>query len=261
MSNGQTEERSSRAAAPKGRLAGKVVLITGASRGIGRALAHACAAEGARLAICARNKNDLKAVAAEVESLGAPCLAVKIDLADLDAAIKLVDSVHRTYGKIDVLINNASILGPRETIMEYPEADWAEVMDVNVNSVFWVTKETLGKMVPQESGSIINVSSGVGRQGKEKWGAYAVSKFAIEGLTEVLADEMKAHRVRVNSVNPGATRTQMRAAAYPGEDPNTLPAPADITNVFIYLASDASRGVSGQKFDAQSKEWLDREEF
>ena len=261
MSNETSGETRTRAAEPKDRLAGKVVLITGASRGIGRALAHACAAEGARLAICARGKDDLKAVAAEIESLGASCLTVKIDLADHDSAVKLVHSVHRTYGRIDVLINNASVLGPRETIMEYPEADWAEVIDVNVNSVFWVTKEALGKMVPQESGSIINVSSGVGRTGKAKWGAYAVSKFAVEGLTEVLADEMKPHHVRVNSVNPGATRTKMRAAAYPGEDPNTLPAPADITNVFVYLASDASRGVTGEKFDAQSSEWMDRKDF
>ncbi|MCB2155359.1 SDR family NAD(P)-dependent oxidoreductase [bacterium] len=261
MSNETTGESKSRAAEPKNRLDGKVVLITGASRGIGRALAHACAAEGARLAICARNKTDLKAVAAEVESLGAHCLAVKVDLADQDAATKLVDSVHRTYGKIDVLINNAGVLGPRETIMEYPDADWAEVIDINLNGTFWVTKQTLGKMVPQESGSIINLSSGVGRKGRANWGAYAVSKFAVEGLTEVLADEMKPHRIRVNSVNPGATRTQMRAAAKPGEDPNTLPAPADITNVFVYLASDASRGVTGEKFDAQSKDWMDREDF
>jgi NAD(P)-dependent dehydrogenase (short-subunit alcohol dehydrogenase family) len=114
-------------------------------------------------------------------------------------------------------------------------------------------------MVPQNAGSIINVSSGVGRRGREKWGAYAVSKFGIEGMTQVLAEEMKPYKIRVNSVNPGPTRTEMRAKAYPGEDPHTLPAPADITNAFVYLASDFSQGVTGEQFDA--RDWMGRADF
>lgn len=245
--------------APAGRLKGKVVLITGSTRGIGRAIAHAAAAEGARVAICGRTREDLLAVADEIKSMGAECLAVKIDLCDHEAAIKLVDTVHRSFGRIDVLINNASALGPRETIMEYPADEWDAVMRTNLTATFWVTKEALGKMVPQNAGSIIMVSSAAGRHGRAKWGAYAVSKAALEGLTQVLADELKTYKIRVNSVNPGPTRTAMRAAAYPGEDPKTLPAPADITNVFVYLASDASAGLNGEMFEA--REWMGRSDF
>ncbi|MEQ8820252.1 MAG: SDR family NAD(P)-dependent oxidoreductase [Sumerlaeia bacterium] len=253
----QTAE--AKAAAPKGRLAGKVCLITGSSRGLGRAIAHAYAAEGAKVAICGRDRESLMGVVKEVQSLGADCLAVKLDLADREDAVKLVDQVQRAFGRIDVLVNNAGILGPRKTIADFPDADWNKVIETNLNSVFWVTKEALGKMIPQNSGSIINVSSGVGRTARAKWGAYAVSKFAVEGLTQVLADEVKDYKVRVNSVNPGKLRTKMRAEAYPGEDPATLPSPADATNVFVYLASDASKGVSGDQFEA--KDWMGRADF
>lgn len=246
-------------AAPNNRLAGKVALVTGSTRGIGRAIAHAFAAEGARVAVCGRNKADVLAVTDEITQIGAEACGIKIDLADYKSAIKLVDGVQRAFGRIDILVNNAGVLGPRETIMEYPADAWEEVIRMNLNSVFWVTKEALGKMVPQNSGSIINVSSGVGRTGKSKWGAYAVSKFGVEGLTQVLADEMSVYKVRVNSVNPGPTRTAMRKEAYPGEDPKTLPAPRDITNAFVYLASDASAGVSGEAVEAA--DWMGRTDF
>ncbi len=255
----QTLTENSPVAPPNNRLAGKVVLVTGATRGIGRAVAHACAAEGAEVAICGRTKDDLVAVSEEIKSLGASCCAVKIDLSDYESAIKLVDAVHRAFGRIDVLINNAGVLGPRETLMEYSAEDWKKVIDTDLNSVFWVTKEALGKMVPQKSGSVINVSSGVGREGRAKWGAYAVAKFGVEGMTQVLADELKEHGVRVNSVNPGGVRTAMRAEAMPGENPASLPAPADITNIFVYLASEASKGISGEQFDA--RDWVGRSDF
>lgn len=246
-------------ATPAGRLKGKVALVTGSTRGIGRAIAHIYAAEGARVAICGRNREDLLAVADEIKSLGAECLAVKIDLCDHEAAIKLVDTVHRTYGRIDVLVNNHSALGPRETIMEYPADEWDAIIRTNLTSTYWVTKEALGKMVPQNAGSIVMVSSAAGRHGRAKWGAYAVSKAGLEGLTQVLADELKTYKIRVNSVNPGPTRTDMRKAAYPAEDPKTLPAPADITNVFVYLASDASAGINGELFEA--RDWMGRSDF
>ena len=259
MSTETTTEEAPKTAPPANRLEGKVVLITGSTRGIGRAVAHACAEEGARVAICGRAKDDLIAVSEEITTIGAECCAVKIDLADHESAIKLVDGVHRAFGRIDVLINNAGILGPRETIMEYPASEWEKVMNVNLNSVFWVTKEALGKMVPQSAGSIINVSSGVGAKGRANWGAYAVSKAALENMTEVLADELKDQSVRANIVNPGATRTDMRAAAVQGEDPSLLPPPADITNIFVYLASDLSKGVNGERFEA--REWMGRTDF
>lgn len=247
------------AAPPAGRLAGKTVLITGSTRGIGRAVAHAAAAEGAQVAICGRDKDALLGVADEIKAIGADCCAMRLDIADYESAVKLVDATVRAFGRIDVLVNNAGILGPRETIAEYPADEWEQVVTTNLNAAFWVTKEALGKMVPQNAGSIINVSSGVGRAGRALWGAYAVSKFGLEGLTEVLADEMRKYRIRVNSVNPGPVRTGMRAAAYPGEDPNTLPAARDITNAFIYLASDASAGVSGEKIEC--RDWMGRTDF
>jgi len=244
---------------PNNRLAGKVALITGSTRGIGRAIAHAYAAEGAKVAICGRNKNDILAVADEIAAIGGESCGIKIDVSDYKSAIKLVDGVQRAFGRIDILVNNAGTLGQRETIMEYDPEEWERVIRTNLNSAFWITKEALGKMVPQNSGSIINVSSGVGLQGKAKWGAYAVSKFGIEGMTQVLADELKVYKVRVNSVNPGPTRTAMRKEAYPGEDPKTLPAPADITNAFVYLASDASSGISGESIEA--RDWMGRADF
>ncbi len=250
---------ATKAAPPENRLAGKVVLITGSTRGIGRALAHACAAEGAKVAICGRNREDLVAVSDELNSMGAEVCAVKIDLSDYSSAIKLVDGVHRAFGRIDVLINNHGVLGPMETLMEYPDEEWERVMNTNLNSTYWVTKEVLGKMVPQKSGSVVMVSSGVARAGRAKWGAYAVSKAGMECMAEVISDELRDQGVRVNVVNPGATRTEMRAQAVPGEDPAALPAPVDITNVFVYLASDASKGVNGERFEA--RDWIGRADF
>jgi NAD(P)-dependent dehydrogenase (short-subunit alcohol dehydrogenase family) len=135
-------------------------------------------------------------------------------------------------------------------------ASWEGVLKTNLTSVFTVTQEVLKLMVPRREGSIINVSSGVGRVGNARWGAYAVSKFGVEGLTQVLADEVKDYGIRVNAVNPGGTRTEMRAKAYPEEDPMTLPTPEEITGVFVYLASTKSRGVTGKSFEA--REWVNQ---
>ena len=136
----------------------------------------------------------------------------------------------------------------------YEFAAWREVMGTNLNGLFLVTREVLPIMLARRSGAIINLTSGVGRVGKARWGAYAVSKAALEGFTQVLADEVRAEGIRVNSVNPAATRTKMRAEAYPAEDPMTLPTPESIMPIFVYLASDESAEVSGQALNA--REWL-----
>jgi len=167
---------------------------------------------------------------------------------------RLVREVIHSYGAIHILVNNASLLGPRETIARYPLSAWEEVVRVNLTGLFMVTKEVLEIMIPREEGTIINVSSGVGRVGKARWGAYATSKFGVEGFTQVLAEEVKARSIRVNAVNPGGTRTEMRAEAYPDEDPMTLPHPDEITGVFVYLATEESEGVTGKSFDA--RDWL-----
>ena len=239
---------------PSGKLAGKVALITGASRGIGKAVALAYAREGAKLFICARRQAPLARAAREIRAGGGEVHWFAADLSKTSDIKQLVKEAKRRYGAVHILVNNASILGPREPIATYPLAAWEAVIKVNLTALFLLTKETLGLMIPQHEGSIINVSSGVGRVGKARWGAYAVSKFGVEGFTQMIADELRESNIRANAVNPGGTRTEMRAEAYPEEDPLTLPAPEEITGVFVYLASSDSAGVTGKSFDA--REWL-----
>jgi NAD(P)-dependent dehydrogenase (short-subunit alcohol dehydrogenase family) len=139
-------------------------------------------------------------------------------------------------------------------VAEYPVVAWEEVVRVNLTGSFFMIREALKVMMPQRGGSIINVSSGVGRIGKARWGAYAASKFGLEGLTQVVADEVREFGIRVNAVNPGPTRTEMRALAYPEEDPLTLATPDEVVPIFVYLASDAATAVTGQSLDA--RDWL-----
>ncbi len=236
------------------KLTGKVALVTGGSRGIGRAIALAYAREGAKIFISARREQELKATVDEIRASGGEAGWTVADISKTRDVKRLIREVRRLYGTVHVLVNNASILGPRETIVRYPLSAWEEVLRVNLTALFTVTKEALGMMIPQKEGSIINLSSGVGRAGKARWGAYAASKFGVEGFTQVLADEVKEWNIRVNAVNPGGTRTEMRAEAYPQEDPLTLPAAGEITEVFVYLASPESEGVTGKSFEA--RDWL-----
>ena len=229
----------------------KVALVTGGSRGIGKAVAAAYAREGAEVVVTARDLGGLEAAAKEIRNSGGRVVALQSDVADRHQVKDLAKEINRRFGRLHVLLNNASLLGPRVPILEYPEEEWEAVMAVNLNGPFFVIKACLPLMTAGGEGSIINVSSGVGRIGKPRWGAYAASKFGLEGLTQVLAAELQPLHIRVNAVNPGGTRTTMRAAAYPEEDPLTLPTPEEITPVFVYLASDASRDVTGQSLEAR----------
>ena len=235
------------------RLDGKVALVTGGSRGIGRAIAAAYARAGARVYICGRNKDDLVTAVHELQASG-DVDGGTADIGSVEDVKRVVRSATRRFGTIDVLVNNASILGPRVTIAEYPDPAWQEVLRINLSGVFFLCREVLPLMLAKRSGSIINVTSGVGRKGKARWGAYAVSKAGLECLTQVLADEVTDSGIRVNAVNPAATRTAMRAHAYPQEDPLTLPKPEEIIGIFLYLASEASAAVSGQSLDA--RDWV-----
>jgi NAD(P)-dependent dehydrogenase (short-subunit alcohol dehydrogenase family) len=230
-------------------LGGKVALITGASQGLGRALALAYAKEGARVVINARNQERIRPVAEEVEASGAEVLALEADVSRGADVRRLVDAATQSFGRIDVLVNNAGVLGPRVEISEYPEDEWRRVIDANLTGPFLVSKAVVPHM--PEGGSIVNVVSGVSVEGRPKWGAYSVSKFGVEGLTQILASELEERGVRVNAVDPGGMRTEMRAAAYPEEDPTTRITPEENTAVFLYLASDESRGVTGERFKAQ----------
>jgi NAD(P)-dependent dehydrogenase (short-subunit alcohol dehydrogenase family) len=227
----------------------KVALITGASQGLGRALALAFAREGARVVVNARSEESVRPIAGEVEDVGAEVLAVAADVSEGADAGRLIDETVDRFGRIDVLVNNAGLLGPRVAIGDYPEDEWRRVIDANLTGPFLVSRAAIPHL--SEGASIINLVSGVSVEGRAEWGAYSVSKFGLEGLNQILAAELAERGVRVNAVDPGGMRTDMRAAAYPEEDPQTRTTPEENTAVFIYLASDESQGVTGERFKAQ----------
>jgi NAD(P)-dependent dehydrogenase (short-subunit alcohol dehydrogenase family) len=233
---------------------GKVVMITGASQGLGAALANAFGAAGAKLSICSRTKSDIVDVGRRVSTLGASCLAQAVDLRDEKAVRNWVERTAAELGTPDVVINNASVLGPRLPLIDYPLDEWRPVVESNLDGAFFVTRSVLPAMTRRGRGSIINVSSGAALPPRPNWGAYAVSKAALEALSLNLAAELAGTGVRVNIVDPGAMRTSMRAAAYPHEDPVRLKEPGSISSLFLWLASDESAAVTGQRFSAS--EWL-----
>jgi NAD(P)-dependent dehydrogenase (short-subunit alcohol dehydrogenase family) len=235
------------------RLEGKTALVTGGSRGIGKAIAKTYAKEGASVIICGRDEQALLGACREISQYG-EIEYIQTDISDKRDVKILAGQIEEKWTSLNILVNNASILGVRASILDYPEDVWEEVVKINLNAQFFITKAVLPLILKSQNGSIINVSSSVGRRGVANWGAYSASKFGLEGLTQVLADELRSRNMRVNSVNPGGTRTSMRANAYPQEDPLTLPSPEDITPVFLYLASDESIGVTGREFNA--RDWI-----
>ncbi|QHT60953.1 SDR family oxidoreductase [Paenibacillus lycopersici] len=237
-------------------LQGKTVMITGASRGLGKALAGAFARNGARLALSARSEAPLMQVKQELEALGAQVLAIAGDMSLSRDVERFVAAAEVVYGGVDVLINNAAILGPSPIplLLDYPEEDYADVLRVNAVGPFLVTRRVLANMLVRGEGSIINVTSEAGETGYAGWGAYGISKFAVEGLTETWADELQETAVRVNMVDPGEMDTEMHALAVPDCD-YALADPREVTDAFLYLASGASRSVNGQRLLAQQFEW------
>ncbi len=234
-------------------VSGKVVLITGASHGLGRALAEAFARGGARVALCARGEAALAAVAESLVASGAEVVWRAADVRDERAIDELARAAEGRWGPVTVLINNASILGERVPLAQYPIPTWRDVLDVNVTGALITIQAVLPGMRSAGRGSIINVTSGVGNVARADWGAYAISKWAVEALTYNLALEERDSGIRVNAVDPGAMRTRMRQAAYPEEDRARQRPPAELTGVFLWLASDASENVTGQRFRAP--EW------
>ncbi|MEZ5529954.1 MAG: YciK family oxidoreductase [Porticoccaceae bacterium] len=241
--------------APAGLLAGKVIAVTGAGDGIGAVAAKTFAAHGATVILIGRTVQKLEQVYDDIETAGGPqpgiypiCLngATEKDYQDMH------DRLEETFGKLDGLLHNAGELGQRTPIANYKLDSWQKVMQVNVTAQFLMTKALLPLLEKAERASIIFTTSGVGRVGKPFWGAYAVSKFATEGLCQVLANELEGtSNIRVNCINPGATRTRMRAAAYPAENPSSVKAPQEIMPTYLYLMGDDSLGVNGQSIDAQ----------
>jgi NAD(P)-dependent dehydrogenase (short-subunit alcohol dehydrogenase family) len=236
-------------------LQGKVIVVTGAGDGIGRAAARTFASYGANVVLLGRTRSKLEAVFDWIEErTSTRPVIVPCDLRALDdsSADALHDAVADTYGHLDGLLHNASALGPKVPVALYPSSEWQQVMQVNAFAPFLLTRTLMPLLNAATAASVVMTSSTVGRKGRAYWGAYAVSKHALEGLMEVLADEHEhAGIVRINSVNPGATRTAMRAAAYPAEDPTTVPSPEEKMDIFLYLMADASKGVTGQALDAR----------
>lgn len=241
--------------AKAGLLNDRVILITGASDGIGKALALECAELGARVILHGRDVKKLESVydaIVSAESAVRPSIAA-LDLAsaDGDAYVSLADSIEAEFGRLDGLVHNASMLGKRLSIEQYDAAEWQRVLHVNLTAAFALTQVMLPLLRSSPDPSIIFTSSGVGRVGKAFWGAYAVSKFGTEALSQILANEHEHTALRVNCINPGATRTKMRLAAYPAEDRDLLPTPQDVLPAYLYLLGEDSKGVTGESFDAQ----------
>lgn len=233
----------------------RIVLITGASDGIGRALALHSASLGAQVVLHGRNVGKLEKVYDEIEAIeGAPRPSIAVmDLASANSEsyTTLAQSIEQEFGRLDGLVLNASMLGERFSIEQYDAVMWQRVMHVNVTSAFAMTQVFLPLLRQSDDATVIYTSSGVGRTGKAFWGAYAVSKFATEGLSQVLADEHRHGDLRSNCINPGPTRTQMRLEAYPAEDRDKLKRPEEILATYVYLLGPDSKGITGQSFDAQ----------
>jgi len=242
------------------RLKGKYILITGASQGLGRQLAIDFAREGAAgIAIVARRADALERVVASIHEAEpeAEVLMITADLSSEGEIERVVATTLNEFrGRLDVLVNNASSIGPTPLpyLLDYPLEDFRQVLETNLTAPFLLIKKVLPAMI-ENGGSIINVTSDAGRVGYPGWGAYGISKFGIEGMSATWAAELEGSRVRVNWVDPGNMNTEMHRAAEPEEDPTEWADPAAVTEVFIYLASEESRNINGQRFEAQEENW------
>ncbi|HRJ40300.1 MAG: SDR family NAD(P)-dependent oxidoreductase [Caldilineaceae bacterium] len=234
-------------------LTGKVALITGASRGIGRAIALAYAGAGASVAVTARTAEQLDALVAEIEGFGGTALAIPADLALETDIQRIAETTVQRFGRLDILVNNAAIIHPRIDLVDFDPALWRQVLDVNLTAVALLTKAVLPGMIAQGSGKIINISSIGGRKGARGRSAYRVTKAALISLTESVAAEVKRHGIDVNCICPGGVDTEGYREAFHSRgraDNPRLMESAEIANLAIFLASDASSAITGAAIDA-----------
>lgn len=236
-------------------LKSRIILVTGAGDGIGRAAAKAFARHGATVILLGKTIKKLEKVYDEIEAAGGPQPAIypmNLEGAHPGDYAELAATIEREFGHLDGLLHNAAFLGSITPIEHIPADLWIKVQQINLNAPFMMTQALLPLLRKSDAASVVFTSSGVGRKGRAYWGSYAVSKFGVEGLAQVLADELETNtRIRVNCLNPGATRTHMRATAFPGEDPMSIPGPDDIMPAYLYLFGPDSLEVRGQSLDAR----------
>jgi NAD(P)-dependent dehydrogenase (short-subunit alcohol dehydrogenase family) len=243
--------------APSDLLKDKVILVTGAGDGIGRTAAISYAKHGATVILLGRTTKKLEAVYDEIENLGYPQAAIvplNLDGSSEHEYAELANIIETEFGRLDGLLHNASILGDRTALATYETSTFEQVMRINVTSQFMLTQAVMPLIELSKSGSIVFTTSSVGRKARAYWGAYAISKFATEAMMQLLADELEnTSEIRVNAINPGATSTNMRSRAFPGEDPTSIATPDSIMPLYLYLMGDDSIKVNGQSIDAQAK--------
>jgi|TARA_B110000211_G_scaffold14041_1_gene14693 NAD(P)-dependent dehydrogenase (short-subunit alcohol dehydrogenase family) len=235
-------------------LANKTILITGAGAGIGRQAALTYAELGATVILLGKTVAKLEAVYDEILAQGYPEPAiVPLDLkgSTKQNYIDLAATIANQFGQLDGALLNASMLGELTPFNQIHEQIWQDVMQVNVNAQFLLAQALIPVLLKADNASLIFTSSGVGNKGKAYWGAYSVSKFATEGMMQVIADEYENSTLRTNAINPGATNTNMRSSAYPAENKETIASPIDIMPLYVYLMADDSKAVNGQRLNAQ----------
>lgn len=240
---------------PEALLNDRVILVTGAGDGIGKVVAQTCAAYGATVILLGRTVPKLEAVYDVIEQAGGPQPALyPFDLAGAkpDDYSDLARNIDQAFGRLDGLLHNAAQLGTLSPLIHQDIGLWYKVMQVNLHAPFLMTRACLNLLMRAPDASVVFTSDKVGRQGRAYWGAYGVSKFGLEGLSQILAQELETNTsVRVNSLDPGAVRTQLRRTAYPGESALNLPLPETLMPAYLYLLGPASRGVTGQQFEAR----------
>jgi len=226
-----------------GRLAGRLALITGASRGVGAAAARAYAAEGAHVVLVARTVGGLEEVDDAIQAAGGQATLVPLDLADFAGIDRLAASVYERWGRLDVLLGNAAMLGQLSPVGHIQQDVWDKAFALNVTANWRLLRACDPLLRRSEAGRAIFMTSGATRRLRAYWGVYSASKAALEALVLTYAREVEQTPVRVNLVNPGATRTKMRAQAFPGEDPESLPPPEHICETLVRLAEPAFTGT------------------
>jgi NAD(P)-dependent dehydrogenase (short-subunit alcohol dehydrogenase family) len=218
------------------RLKNRIALITGASRGIGRAVALAFAKEGAHVIAMARRSGALEELDDEIQQFGGSATLLRLNLTNGEKIDGLGPTILERFGQLDILVGNAGVLGPLSPLGHISEKDWNEVLNVNVTAN-WRLIRTLDPLLRKsDAGRAIFVSSGAAKNCRAYWGPYSVSKAALEALVKTYSAEVNDSNVRVNMINPGPVATAMRAKAMPGEDPDTLPKPEDLAELFVQLA-------------------------